>query len=100
MADDDRRVVPKPLVVTGGTLSTPEGIAELQRRRVEMERRQAPAPKVPFAKVLGKGRKAVAAVEDAPDERPRRGPRPGLRHPAQRDTYGRDDGQKDTVVIK
>lgn len=97
--DDDRRVVPKPLVVAGGTTSTPEGIADLQRQRVELERRQAPAPKVPFAKVLG-GRRKVEAVDERPDERPRRGPRPGLRHPSQRDTYGRDDGQKDAVVIK
>lgn len=96
MGDDERRVVPKPLVVAGGTGATPEGIAELQRQHVAHERRHAPPPSVPFAKVLGKKKQRR---DKDPDPRPR-GPRPGLRHPAQRESFGRDDGHKDNVIVK
>jgi len=106
MADDDRRVVPKPMVVAGGMTATPEGIAELERRRIQNERIARPPPAKSFAAVLGKGR-SEAREEPEPSEKekklaalPKNGPRPALAHPSQRDTFGRADDSDDTVVLK
>jgi hypothetical protein len=106
MADDDRRVVPKPMVVAGGMTATPEGIAELERRRIQSERLSRPPPTKSFSAMLRTGR-AEAAAEPEPSSKekkraalPRQGPRPALAHPSQRDTFGRGDDSDETVVLK
>ena len=106
MAEDDRRVVMRPMVVAGGMTATAEGIADLERRRAQAERAQRPAPTRDFAALVKKGR-AEAAAPPEPTEKerrkaalPQRGPRPALVHPAQRDAYGREDDGDETVVLK
>jgi hypothetical protein len=106
MSDSDRRVVGKPMVVQGGMTATPEGIAELERQRARVERAAQPEPTTPFSAHLKKGRDAKSAEavlsekEKKKQALPKKGPKPGMVHPAQRDVYGRDEESEDAIVLK
>ena len=112
MADDgDRRVEPSVGLVGRGIGATPERINELQRRALEAEKLDRPKPAREFSAVMAD----VAADAPDPDEEelslkekkqralPKKGPRPGLVHPSQRDVYGREregDEDEDPVILK
>ena len=101
MADDDRRVEPKRLFVGSGYGTTPERIAEIQRRQVEMEKIRRPEPAQPFSSVLAaKVTERAEEVEPDPEEVLPKGPRPGLSHPAQREVFGRLEEAEDSIIIK
>jgi len=104
MAEDDRRVVGRPMVVLGGMTATPQGIAELQAQRERIERLSRPPPATSFASVLaGKGDGRTPEPSEKEKRRaalPKQGPRPGLVHPAQREAYGRADDDDETIVLK
>ena len=104
MADDDRRVAPLPMVVAGGMTATAEGIAELERRRIKVERQRRPKPTKDFGAIL---KRKATEDEEEPSEKekrfaelPKKGPRPGLVHPSQRDAYGRDEESDEPVILK
>ncbi len=103
MAEHSGRIESHLGLVGRGLGATPEKIAELETRAKEAERLSRPDPKSKFSDVLSKGRPASADAELADaeiDERPKKGPRPGLLHPAQREAFGLDAGKKSKVVIK
>lgn len=92
------------MVVAGGMTATPEGIAELERRRIAAERAARPRPQKSFAALLAQ-REHQAEPELTEKEKklqalPKKGPRPGLAHPAQRDVFGRTEDSDDPVVLK
>jgi hypothetical protein len=106
MSDGDRRVSMKPLTVAGGMTATPEGIADLERRRAEIERTNRPPPTQPFSAHMKKKRAEQKAVDPVVSEKekkrqalPKKGPRPGMVHPAQRDVYGRDDEENEEAIV-
>jgi hypothetical protein len=106
VADDDRRVEAKATLVGRGNASTPERIAELQRQAAEIERsRPAKPPSKPFAEVMAAtAAERPAAAEPAKEKKrkslPKKGPKPGLVHPAQREVCGREEEHDDEVVLK
>jgi hypothetical protein len=102
---DDRRVEPKTVLVGMGMGSTPERLGELEQRRRELEKLSRPKPTEAFEQVMARGRgPAKVATSSAKEQKrqalPRKGPRPGLVHPDQRDAYGRDEAAEKTVVLK
>ena len=104
MSDSERRVVGQPLSVTGGMTSTAEGIAELEKKRAEVERANRPEPTERFGAVLKRKQSSAEAAELTPKEEklnrlPKQGPKPGLTHPGQKDLYGRDQSPG-SVVLK
>lgn len=101
---DDHRVEPHTVLVGMGMGATPERIADIEERRRQLEKLSRPKPNEAFDSVMAKGRGAAVASTPTRKEQqrqalPRQGPHPGLVHPTQRETYGRDsDGE--TVVLK
>jgi hypothetical protein len=106
MADDDRRVEARLNLVGRGSGTTPERIAELQARAREVEKLSR-KPSKSFGALVN----SVQPTEPSEDEKKRtRGkkaselakkPRPGLAHPGQRQTFGRDDEKShESIVIK
>jgi hypothetical protein len=106
MGDGDDRRVEARLDLTGrGLAATPERIADLQRQVAELDKRHPTPPVKTFDKVMAeKGAKAQAPAETVKQKKlkalPKRGPRPGLKHPSQRQTYGRADDTDDPVILK
>ena len=114
MADDDRRVDPRPMGFTGGQAATAEGIAALDRRRLEVERQARTPPATPFSAVLAqktsknapspaakpKAKTAPLPKTPADPSLPAKGPVPGLQHPAHRFSYGRDPDGKNPIILK
>ena len=101
---DDRRVEPHTVLVGMGMGVTPERIADIEERRRQLEKLSRAKPNEAFDSVMAKGRSATPASAPTRKEQqrqalPRQGPRPGLTHPTQRETYGRDN-EEDTVVLK
>jgi hypothetical protein len=98
MADDDIRVETRLNLVGRGSGTTPERIAELEARAKDMDRmRRKPTP----------GFGALIKVDAEPEKKPARPrkerkltatPKPGMVHPKQRETFGRNDD--DDVIIK
>lgn len=95
------------MVVRSGNNATAEGIRELEDRRIQAERLARLKPTIPFSDILAK--KASERDEEPElsekEKRfaalPKKGPAPGLVHPAQRAAYGRDDDEvQETVVLK
>ena len=103
MADDERRIEARPLSIDRGKHSTPEGIRELQMRR-ERQERFALRPTKAFSAILDQKKGAVSETEadhgSKEDDRPLKGPRPGLQHPSQRSTYGRSEEDETAIIIK
>ncbi len=105
MADeDDRRVEAKPTLVGRGSGTTPERIAEIQQRAAELERLGRRAPERSFAEVMGQ---TSLESDEEPSEKekkrralPKKGPRPALVHPSQREVMGRGDEDDDPVILK
>ena len=104
---DDRRVEPRQVLIGRGMGVTPEKIADLQRRVEQAEKAARKEPVQPFSAVLARGRGATGDSDEELSEKdkrlqslPKKGPRPGLVHPAQRDVYGREEEAQDTVVLK
>ena len=105
MADDDRRVEPRPVLVGRGFGVTPEKIAELERRAAESQKAVRTPPTEAFAAILAKGRKTSDEEQLSDKEKrtqalPRKGPAPKLAHPSQRDTFGRDGDSDEAIVLK
>jgi hypothetical protein len=104
MADDDRRVEPKQVLVGTGIGTTPERIADIRARTAELEKLSRPKPTQEFGAVLaaksaGRPKAEPSAKEKRKQALPKKGPRPGIAHPSQREAYGRDDDD-DPVIIK
>jgi hypothetical protein len=105
VADDDRRVEPRTVLVGRGSAATPEKIEEIRRRALEMEKLDRKKPAREFAAVIADLAEETQDEDLSEKEKrqralPKRGPRPGLLHPAQRDAYGREDDGEDPVIIK
>lgn len=103
--DDDRRVEPKGMLVGRGMGTTPERIDELRRRADEIAKSDRPKPAVPFARVLALRAKGAKEPEPSAKEKrrralPKKGPKPALVHPSQRETFGRSADDDDDIVIK
>jgi hypothetical protein len=69
-----------------------------------MERMHRPKPSQPFSQVMAK--KAADAPPPEPTKKqqklealPKKGPRPQLAHPAQRDAFGREETKAGEAVI-
>ena len=104
---DDRRVEPKPMLVGRGSGTTPERIEQLRKQADDRARATRKPPSQPFSAVLAKGRDKPdsepesEAEEESQDELPEKGPRPGLVHPSQKESYGREGKEgKDVVILK
>jgi hypothetical protein len=106
MAEGDDRRVEARLGLTGrGLGATPERIADLQRQVAEIDKRHPTPPVKTFDKVMAeKGARAEAPVETLKQKKlralPKKGPKPGLKHPSQRRTYGREDETDEPVILK
>ncbi|MBI5510075.1 MAG: hypothetical protein HY903_15060 [Deltaproteobacteria bacterium] len=104
MADDDRRVEARLDLGGRGLSATPERIGELERQAAQIEKQTRAKPAKTFDKVMAERGGAPPPVVSAKEKKrralPKQGPRLGLRHPAQRAAYGRDDDSQDPVVIK
>ncbi len=106
MANDSGRVDPPALFVGRSLPPSPQSIEELTRQAQRVERMLPGKPTKPFASVLGDGAAKVqeAAPVDAKETKrralPKKGPRPSLVHPAQREAYGRDGDTDEAVVLK
>lgn len=94
------------MVVAGGMTATPEGIAELERKRVQMEKATRPPPSRAFATLLRKPDPNESEEEQLSEKEkkrralPKKGPKPALTHPALREVFGRDEDSDEEVVIK
>lgn len=90
--------------VGNGLQSTPEKIEQMQRRQQELERLQRPKTTAEFAKVLGEKSGAIPRILSKKEQKlrslPKRGPKPGLVHPGQREVYSRDEQCENTIVLK
>ncbi|HSI04002.1 MAG: hypothetical protein ACAI38_06110 [Myxococcota bacterium] len=104
MADDDRRVEARLGLIGRGSATTPERIADLEARARESERLNKAKPTKSFAAMVN-----TQATPEPEKKKPARQkkerelkstPRPGLAHPSQRQTFGREDAKDDTVVLK
>lgn len=107
MPGGDDRVEPKTSLIGRGNGATPEHITELERRSREVEQTSRPQPQRSFAKVLAQrgnqektDNEPVSAKQKRWQALPKKGPRPSLLHPAQRDAYGRSESETEPVVIK
>lgn len=100
---DDGRVEVRLSLVGRGSATTPERIAELEKQAKELDQARKPKPTKSFgALVAGKGASAAppSAKEAKRAALPKKAPRPGLAHPAQRDMYGRDDDDDGPIILK
>lgn len=108
MADQSDRVEAPALFVGRGLGATPEKIEELTQRARQVEKMRPAKPAMPFSAVLERAASATDGKEEEtldPKEAkkralPRKGPRPSLVHPSQREVYGREDGNEESVVLK
>lgn len=103
MADDDRRVETRLALLGRGSGTTPERIAELEARARESEKLHRAKPTKSFAAMVNTQAKPEAEKKPARAKKERElksTPRPGLAHPSQRETFGREDAKDDTVVLK
>ncbi|MBN1959576.1 MAG: hypothetical protein JW841_01405 [Deltaproteobacteria bacterium] len=101
---DDRRVEPHTVLVGKGMGVTPESIAQLEERQRLLEKSSTPKPNDSFLTVLSKkqsnNKKTTSSIKEKKRASlPSQGPRPGLVHPQQRETFGRDQND-DTVILK
>ncbi len=103
MADDNNRVELRLALAGRGFATTPERVQELQKQAERVEKLNRPKPEVSFASVLGQTKPVEANVSEK-DKRhaalPKKGPKPALAHPGQRETFGRDEVEDEFVVIK
>ncbi|MEE8408103.1 MAG: hypothetical protein V3T05_00730 [Myxococcota bacterium] len=103
---DDRRVEPRTSLVGRGIGTTPERIHEIQRRALEIEKLDRAKPTREFSAVMADVAAGMPDEDELTEKEkkqralPKKGPRPGLVHPSQRDVYGREDGEEDPVVLK
>ncbi len=102
---DEGRVEPKTVLVGMGMGVTPERLGEIEQRRKELEKLSRPKPTRRFGDVMarrgGRGEPpAASAKEQKRRALPKKGPRPSLVHPAQRDALGRDGSEDESVVLK
>lgn len=102
---DDGRVEVRLSLVGRGSATTPERIAELEKQAKELDQARKPKPTKSFgALVAAKGANAAAAPPSSKDAKraalPKKAPRPGLAHPAQRDMYGREDDDDGPIILK
>jgi hypothetical protein len=105
VVDEDRRVELRATLVGRGNATTPERIAELQRQAAEIDKARPVKPRKPFADVMAtKGAEQPAAALPTREKKrrslPKKGPKPGLVHPVQREVYGRGEDGDDNVVLK
>jgi hypothetical protein len=106
MADDDRRIEAKGTLVGRGSGTTPERIAEIQRRAEQVEKLGRPPPTRSFGDIMEakgaapEGEEELSEKEKRRRALPKRGPRPALVHPAQREVYGREEEEEETVILK
>ncbi len=104
MPDDDYRVEPRERLMGRGIATTPERVDELRQRAEEAARGSRTKPVRSFAQVMGGERPAASEQVNAKEKRrrglPKKGPRPTVAHPAQRDAYGREDHRDEVVVVK
>ncbi|MBI3180321.1 MAG: hypothetical protein HYZ27_11710 [Deltaproteobacteria bacterium] len=104
MPDDDYRVEPRERLVGRGIGTTPERIDELRQQADAAARTTRKKPERSFAQVIdGAGQAAATPVTPKEKRRralPKKGPRPSLAHPSQRDAYGREDESEEPVVVK
>lgn len=104
MAEEDRRVEPRTVLVGRGSGTTPQRIEALRERQAMLEKSRRPAPKKAFAAVLGA--RKPSSEDEAPEEgaspapKAAEAPRPGLQHPSLRETFGRDKTPSVRVIIK
>ncbi len=103
MADDDRRVEARLGLIGRGAGTTPERIAELEARARELDKLNKAKPTKSFAAMVNTQAKPEEEKKPARKKTERElksTPRPGLAHPGQRQTFGREDAKDDTVVLK
>jgi hypothetical protein len=104
MADDDRRVEARLGLVGRGAGTTPERIAELEARARELGRLSKAKPTKSFGALVNVQPPVSPEKKKPARQRKERTlsatPRPGLAHPGQRETFGREDVKDDTVVLK
>lgn len=102
---DSRRVEPRTTLVGIGMGVTPERIAEIEHRRRELEKVSAARPERAFGEILSsRGDGAQVETPSVKQKKlqalPRKGPRPALVHPGQRQSYGREQASEDVVILK
>ncbi len=102
---DDGRVEPKTVLVGMGMGVTPERLGEIEQRKKELEKLSRPKPTQAFGDVMARRRgraepPPATAKERSRQALPKKGPRPALVHPAQRDAYGRVESEDEPVVLK
>ena len=106
MAENDDRRVEARLDLNGRGLSaTPERIAELQHQARELDKLHSTPPARTFEMVMAeKGGRAAPPTLSAKEKKrsalPKKGPKPSLRHPAQRQAYGREEDSDEPVILK
>lgn len=103
MASD--RVEPRTVLVGLGMGTTPERIQELEARARKLQHEARPKPQKPFSAVLALATQEgpaqpLSEKQQKHEALPKKGPRPALSHPGQRETFGRTSDGTDTVVIK
>jgi len=102
------RIEPHTMLVGLGMGVTRERITELEERARQVEKQTRPKPTEAFSAVMSRRTVADAAAPHEPSAKeqklealPKKGPRPSLVHPAQRQAFGRDgDEQAEPVIIK
>jgi hypothetical protein len=104
MADEgDRRITAKTMLMGSGMGTTPERLAELQRRAAELDKLAKKAPAAAFASVLSQKGRAAPVARSKKDEKrdalPKKAPRQRLGTPAQRALVGQD-GDTDPFIVK
>lgn len=99
MADDERRVEPRAVLVGRGMSSTPERIQEIYERAKSLEKAQRKKPEQPFAAVLAKNVK-ISEKKSEQEPTKKKMPKRGVAHPALKKVYGRQDIRDEDVVIK
>jgi hypothetical protein len=100
MADDDWRVEARLNLLGRGSGTTPERIKELEARAKELDKLNK-KPSTAFGALIKAEPAPTNAKPPARKMKERKltaTPKPGLVHPKQRDTFGRED--EDDVILK
>lgn len=103
MADDDWRVEARLNLLGRGSGTTPERIAELEARAKELDKLNKTKPATAFGSLI---KATPEPASNKPPPRPKKErkltatPKPGLVHPRQRETFGREDESGDDVILK
>ncbi|MEL6544391.1 MAG: hypothetical protein AAFQ82_07180 [Myxococcota bacterium] len=92
------RVEPRLVLVGRGIGATPENIEGLQKRSRQMEKLTRKKPKTRFGDLVASDEGESEEAKE-PDPTPK-GPRPGLVHPSQRQVYGREGREDESVILK